>query len=210
MKKVIAILAIMLVIVGAVFAAETHTIKLKTQVGGEVPAFQLSYVSGGIGSAASATNVASSTVAMYQYGDANSPDSFAGDDIEVLDISENDITVKFSALLANDAKRKNEVYNVTLEAGAFSVLRSGIQGELAASSQAVAVSTTLAARLGIDTTASALQSDAKTVKLVFNGAECVAGEVATLTATYTKDASIDMNAAGEFYYAPITMTVTKD
>ena len=46
MKKIFAVLAIMLVIIGAAFAAEeTHTIKIKADVAEVVPAFQLELLS---------------------------------------------------------------------------------------------------------------------------------------------------------------------
>jgi len=41
MKKAITILAVLIVLVGAVFATETHSIRLKTEVQGVLPAFQL-------------------------------------------------------------------------------------------------------------------------------------------------------------------------
>ncbi|MBQ3696947.1 MAG: hypothetical protein II883_03425, partial [Spirochaetales bacterium] len=124
MKKAITILAVLIVLVGAVFAAETHSIKLKTVVDEVLPAFQLS------NTALTAKNSAGETMAkQQQYTNANKAvvDVEDGDykaeteqraDVNVGDLSKYNVEVEFTVYVANKAKTLKD-YRLAFTAGAF-------------------------------------------------------------------------------------------
>ena len=216
MKKILTVFAILVVLVSAVFAdpepatnaKETHTIKLKTNVGGVIPAFNLVFTEG--------TNVSEAQASETNGGET--PATFKtttrdGNDVEVLDISKYDITVVFTATLANEAKQVED-YKLSFSAGPFNVKKDKNDAEVLPESVAVAVADSIDARKGVsagepadviadETTGVKSQS----VSLHFNGTTCVAGDLATFTVSYKKDPAVNPTAENSYYYANITMTV---
>ncbi len=206
MKKFIAILAILTLVAGAVFAVdgatETHNIKLKTNVGGEIPAFQLQYVSGAKGTA---TSVSNSTAVSYNSETAHTYDNTVpgNNDVEVLDISKKDIEVTFKVVLANDAKQVED-YELKFSASAFTVTKDGQPGTVAVADEAVAVASDIADCKGVVSTG----VSGNVVSLHFNGTNCEPGNLATYTVKYSKDPTVDPSAsATDYYYATIKVEV---
>lgn len=210
MKKAITILAVLIVLVGAVFAAETHSIKLKTVVDEVLPAFQLS------NTALTAKNSAGETMAkQQQYTNANKAavDVEDGDyraatehraDVNVGDLSKYNVEVEFTVYVANKAKTLKD-YRLAFTAGAFAVERDGEAGTLAAGAPVLSGT---GAKNGTNGQKSVETSDKSTYVLAdFNGNECVADTpIAVYTVNYTADPSIDPKAEG--YFADITLEIT--
>ncbi len=224
MKKAITILAVLIVLVGAVFAAdgtkETHTIRLKTDVEGLAPAFQLTFVSGQKAqtSGVSTTNNGQ-TPATYNY-EAQADPNYTGADIEVDDISKGNISVTFNVLLANEAKQLQD-YQLTLKAGPFNVKKNGAAAYVKPAS-AVISNVAPAARLGVvaknayDVAKATDQETgeiSESVGLHFNGTTCATGALATYVVGYNQDTAVDPNPnnnpaqADNWYYANIALEV---
>ncbi len=218
MKKVIAILAIMVVLVGAVFAAtgdaETHTIRLKTKVAGDDPIFSLSavYVNASSSEISTATNGESEAF-------ANASNYAGAKAVEVADLSKNDITVTFASKLVNEAK-SNDSFTISFVPGPFVVKKLNASNERYEayvypsnnSTSAVSADATgyTLGTLAVSTDSTTGQiSYSNTVS--FTGAQVATGNVAlaTYSVTYAKDSDIASNTATEaYYYADCTMTVT--
>ena len=213
MKKAITILAVLIVLVGAVFAAETHSIKLKTVVDEVLPAFQLS------NTALTAKNSAGETMAkQQQYTNANKAvvDVEDGDykaeteqraDVNVGDLSKYNVEVEFTVYVANKAKTLKD-YRLAFTAGSFAVERNGVSQDQTLDPKAAPAITGLGAKNGTNGQKSVETSDKSTYVLAdFNGNECVADTpIAIYTVQYDHDASIDPKAAG--YFADITLGIT--
>lgn len=200
MKKTIAILAVLVIVLGCVFAAteETHNIKLKTNVGIVVPVYQLQFVEG--------TNTADNQTSHTNDAEADfaAGTKAATADIEVLDISKNDISVTFKAVLMNEAKI-NKAYTLTFSATSFAVKKDGKDAEVAVDSETV---TAAGKKTGVTTAAGAADN---IVVATFNGATCSATgtDLATYTVTYKKDTAVDPHTSDDqYYYATVTMTVS--
>ena len=217
MKKILTVLTILVILVSAVFAdpepavsaTETHTIKLKTNVGGVIPAFNLEFTSGtAVDGQASSTNGGENPVQFS----INNPE-FTGADIEVLDISRYDISAVFTAKLANEAKQVED-YRISFSAGPFNVKKDTADATVLPESVAVAASGSIAALKGVSAgTPAAVIVDETTgtksqsIGFHFNGTTCVTGDLATFSVSYAKDPEVDPTAARSYYYANITMTV---
>ena len=216
MKKAITIRAVLIVLVGAVFA-ETHTIRLKTVVDEVIPAFQLS------NTALTAKNSAGEVVAnVQQYtnpktGNPEAADEFTanGDhtygteqraDVNVGDLSKYDVTVGFTVYVANKAKTLTD-YRLTFTAGSFAVERNGVSQDQTLDPKAAPAITGLGVKNGTDGKQSIKTTDESSYVLVdFNGNECVADTaIAVYTVQYDHDPSIDPKAAG--YFADITLGI---
>ncbi len=113
MKKLITILAILMVLVGAIFAAsETHTIKITVTIEETIPAFQLKFTG--------TDRTANSNTTPVQFANngqrTDSTPATANIDFESNDAAARTITV--DAYLANTAKQ-NKIYTLTFTDGAF-------------------------------------------------------------------------------------------
>ena len=222
MKKAITILAVLIVLVGAVFAddgaKETHSIRLVTDVADQVPAFQLTYVSGAKANTTLNSSTTNGTPNVYNSAAVADPD-YKGNDIEVADISSNDIEVVFNVVLANAAKLVQD-YQLTLKAGPFNVRKDG-DPAIVKPASAVITDIAPAARLGVETKA-AYNVDAATngntgeksqsFGLHFNGTTCATGALATYTVGYTADPAVDPNThdpqdPSTWYYANIALEI---
>jgi len=225
MKKAITILAVLIVLVGAVFAAdgatETHTIRLKTDVIGDVPAFRLSYTSGAKSN--EATSSTNKTPTAYDsknaasYGYDVQADASIYNDVEVADISKNNLNVTFTASIVNEAKQVED-YLLVFTAGPFDAKANGKSHPVnPATATATVNPNLLSERKGITTEDApagvAANTDAGDGSLKsgfglhFNGTTCVAGAVGTFNVTYTKDPAVDPTDGQNLYMANIKMEV---
>ena len=93
MKKVLTVLAVLVLLTGVVFAAETHKIKVKSDVGEQLPVFQLVY-----GSA-----ITSSAAGIYT-GNAGPYSDDTGIDVD-FDLNENGSFI--ATAMINIIKRTN-------------------------------------------------------------------------------------------------------
>ena len=221
MKKAITILAILIVVVSAVFAdlptandSESHTIRLKTIVQSVLPQFQLS---------AEITTGAKTNSDDTAQTNPNGTGTVSGDSndfvntgayltlIDVADISETDIVADVTASLVNTAKTGG-VYRLDFNPGAFENLwwydaESGKVQNTAGHYKHIdgVISDLEAGEAG--TGHSVVENGDYSVKVKFNGQETEALDLATFTVTYEKDTTIvDNNGTG--YTADIVMTVT--
>ena len=196
MKKVLTILAVLIVLTSAVFAAsETHTIRVKADVTEVIPAFQL-----WLGETKTNTApVAFTDAATYNLTD----DATAIDTGWNLDNGGN---VTVYAVLANKPK-SNNLYTLTFSDGKFSVTRNGVAGTLDPSIATTARASLITGTSAIEKTSSA---DDAPVQVKFNGTTVTATEptLATAVYTYAGDPTIDPTAEGEFYFANIVLTVS--
>ena len=221
MKKVLTILVVLALVCGAVFTDETekHTIKLKTNVGGLAPAFQLEYKEGtNVAASQSALTNEGTDPAVYDAAVAHSYDQTV-DEITVLDISKYAISVTFQAQIANEAKQVED-YQITFKADPFAAKKDGDDYNVVAESFSAAIIDGMtSARKGIVantaySTAVPTEADqdgvwSQSLGLHFNGTTCVPGVFAEVTVAYPKDETVDPHAdATEFYTANIWMEVT--
>ena len=216
MKKLIAILAIAIVLVGAVFAAETHTLRVKSDVGEVLPAFNLFHVEG-TDTNSSATNVV----------DLTTPGSYTSV-TTVTDTNFNlDAGGSFSVVAeVINAVKTNKGYTLTFKGGVFQVTRNTIAGYLSPNGIAVvngaandAIKVFGTPENGENNTITADTTDtlSATTSVTFSGKT---GDVstnpitiATATYSYTADTSIDPSststkATNGFYTADIVLEIT--
>ncbi len=223
MKKAITILAIIAIVAGAVFAAdgakETHTIRLKTDVIGDAPAFRLEYTSGALANESSATNKTETAynaaeAASYGYG-VQTDTNYA--DVEVADISKNNLNVTFTASILNEAKQVED-YLLVFTAGPFDAKANGQTHYVNPATATATVNpnllserkgiTTVGAPEGVAANTDAGEGSLKSgFGLHFNGTTCVAGSVGTFNVTYTKDPAVDPTDGENLYIANIKMEV---
>lgn len=213
MKKVIAILAIMVVLVGAVFAAtgdaETHTITLKTKVKGDDPIFALS---------AAYAEASTATNADEKEFTAGEPYTGASQ-LEVADLSKSDVTVTFVSKLVNQAK-STDSFTITFVPGPFNVKKldasnNRIDAQIFAtnnaSSSAIGSNDSGYTLGALNVTTSNSQIEFSNT-VAFTGAQASAtnNTLATYSVTYAKDPDIAQNISSEaaYYYADCVMTVT--
>jgi len=130
MKKAITILAILAIVVSAVFAdpvpaSETHTISVKTVVGEVTPSFQLKYTGADIRTNTAANN--NSIDDQLYYGQFGSAPTYEAASVVNLnqDISVADVTASFRAVLAIGGKQNNKSYTLAFTAGAFDTEHNG-------------------------------------------------------------------------------------
>ncbi len=223
MKKLFAILMVLVVLSAAVFATdsapETHAIRMKTVVEAELPKFQLKFFEQAIPTTAvgdeklslltaTTTNTNTSAVsweAGESYDDAS--------EIRVADISQHDIDVTFGAILANSSKRiQARKYTITFTAGDFTVTRNKVENQTH-SATTYEVTDNLS---GVDyVTVSDLDtslatSDAVTVQFsgLYQDNIDDGATLAKFHAVYPQDKSIDPDPAG--YEGTVTMTVVAE
>ena len=200
MKKLIAILMVLAIVAGFVFA-ETHTLDVTASVNAVEPAFQL-------GAADSGTAAADGAVT-----DNSTPDvfdvsaSYTGSFASALKLDQGGSFVVIP-LLVNNA-RSNKPYTLTFTGGTFTAVSiSGVAGQSIAPS-----SVTTAKNSATITGITSITPDDANEKLrvVFSGKTASASTGApvylgTVTFNYNARPNVDM---GE-YHANITMTVTQE
>ncbi len=102
MKKAITVLAIIAIVAGAVFAAETHKVQIKSVVDPVDPVFQWVFISGTGSDVTEGTVFTNDGEAVY---DADEPYVIDGNNaIELSSIAEEALTVVFDARLLTDVK----------------------------------------------------------------------------------------------------------
>lgn len=207
MKKAITILAILAIVVGAVFAdtVETHNIKLHTTVGSVVPVFHL--VENSITAKASnGSDIADETVRSTNSANADfaqatrtlTPDNA----VEVGDITKANIVVSFDVTVSNAAKIVKN-YTLAFTATGFDVNKNGQPYTTAVPTPAYTPNAQL-------TAASGVVMDGYVAK--FNGTTCSESgtKLATYQLTYAKDTTVDptSNANDATYQSTVSMTIT--
>ncbi len=220
MKKAITILAVLIVLVSAVFAttlpddgsSETHKITLKTTIANVLPKFRLTGVAAvGESSNTAETNSNSADFTKdAEYGTVAAPIT-----LNVQDISVENIDVTFTASLLNAAKTGGK-YTLSFTAGNFTnVWKVNPDTGVVTQDNTIAPSTTTVPALAKATTGAAKTGltigdpSNGSIAVVFNGKECEAGNIATYRVVYDKDDNvIDNNGTG--YTADVTMTITYD
>ena len=206
MKKAIIITVILIAALSCAFSSsdETHVLKLKSQVGVVDPAFQFEFTSG---------MLSETTVELITNSDAEAfgnttYDYFGTNDTatEVADISRYNLTLLFTAKLANRAK-SNDSFTMKFSAGGFDVTRNGVEGKLNPSSELLVVSDGLSTLVGLS--AGEVDRADNSVRFSFNGTECQAGDLATFQVGYTADKTIDPMRDG-YYYTDISLEISSD
>ena len=188
MKKVLTILAILVVLTSAVFA-ETHSIKIKATKAAVPPEFQM-------------------VIGSVTTNDGEVRGAFGADDYEL--IAETDAfgdtwdtgfevakTVNVLVKIANAAKTTQN-YLLTFRDGVFEVLNNGVAGE--------DVVPTITAEGKTNTGFKALTvSDDDTAKIDFTGVTCTANTtIATATYVYPVRTDVDPGT----YTANVTLEIT--
>ena len=210
MKKAITILAVLIVLVGAVFATtqeENHSIKLHTTVDEIVPIFHLVYKS--------ATGTASSQVAIQAAEQTTNGNNVAFADhgahdyttegrgsVEVGDISQGPITVLFNVTISNPAKIVR-AYDLELDATGFAVTHNGVGATTSITSKTLA-------GYGDHNGVSVAEKTANSIATAtFTGKTCDASTVlATYQVVYAQDRDADPTNAGATYTSDVTLTIT--
>ena len=204
MKRAIIITLILIAAMSCAISAsaETHSIRLKTNVGYVDPAFQFEFTSGMLNPSADlVTNSSADIFRNTAYTEFGTDETAT----EVADISRNNIMLLFTARLANRAKSLDS-YTLKFNAGGFNVTRASVPGTLNPSSTELELAEDLAARGGINT---AVSDTDNTVRLTFNGTECTEGNLATFAVGYQADRTIDPMREG-FYYTDISLEISSD
>lgn len=200
MKKAITILAVLIVLVGAVFA-ESHTIKIKADVDAIPPQFQLVFEA-----ASRNTNPTPNNFGVDDYSIGNTTD----DKIDAgfkLDVGG---TATFKAVIANNAKIV-QGYTLTFSDGQFkNVYRVNNQGAQVIGTQNATIAVSAGTpTTGIQSIIKANDQD-KFVTASFNGTKMTAITqqatnyvLATAQYTYAPDSTISPGT----YYADVTLTI---
>lgn len=211
MKKVIAILAIMVVLVGVVFAAtENHTIKLRTSIGTDEPVFNLAAAFED-----EETGVTSSVVTNTKNAFADGA-NYNDKVLDIADLSKESATVTFTAKLANKAKSEKQ-YTITFTPGPFNMEKYDGDNTVpyvhyaSASSTGALISNFTENRVGVSATDVVKNTVGDQISfsttLTFNTKSCKAGDLAIFTITYDQvDETIDL--VKKDYTADATMVVS--
>ena len=190
MKKLITILAILVLAAAAIFAtSESHTIKITVNLAATTPAFQLVY-----GDAVTNTGKATFGTKPSYTADNNE----AGYATGITDFTTSK-SVSVTARIANAAQIQ-KTYTLSFGDGVFTVVRGGSNETEHAPTISVAASNNQLPT-GIDS----ITIDDEEAAVEFNGAQCTAN-TNLVTATYTYGA--DTTIAPGTYSADITMTVS--
>ncbi len=217
MKKVIAILTVLALLVSAAFAAETHTIRVKADVTEVLPAFQLKFSGAETNKATSGENPTPSAevdlATDHDYKDLSTKPELSFN----LDSAGN-FTV--TAYVVNNVKSNNS-YKLEFSGGVFAVKRNKTAGSYSPSEIKVTNGTvakgvkeygTATTATNTDSTADTTDSLKANTTVTFSG-ETGAGattaiKVAEAKFSYPGDEKIDPNAANQFYEADVVMTIT--
>ena len=158
MKKVLTILAILVVLTSAVFA-ETHKLRIEATSVEEVPVFEMS-----IGDVK--TNTASA-----DFGTANNTTLVKTDVAQTFDF-EDGATVSVLVKILNTAKTKTN-YKLTFSDGVFHVKRNNIASSATGTNLHVTPSITVIEKSGTGYASTATE-EAGVLSLDFNGTKCTA------------------------------------
>ena len=210
MKKVLTVLAVLVLLTGVVFAAtETHTIKVSSTVNPDAPAFQL--ILGDITTNDGTTPVKFANAKAYAPYVAAVEDDPTTEENEAVaeqnvyasavNFASNGGTFTVTAKLANAAKQVR-VYTLTFKGGIFTVARAvGTSTEQAPAS--IAAATTIAnGTTGI----TSVGIDGAVATVSFNGATCSENGTILATAVYTYEEDKDIIPGT--YYADVVMEVS--
>ena len=209
MKKAITILAVLIVLVGAVFAEE-HRISVKTIVGEVIPSFQLKYGAAGVHTNTGAdSNNITNKVYNGQYGTAQEAYTVAEAVDVQQDISMTDVTASFRAVLAIGGKQNNKSYTLAFAAGSFNTTHNGAADATACSQTSLnnLVGTTKQnVVISAATTDNPLTDGAsKSTTITMKGAAAEeAIDLVEFTAKWPRNEDVDV---GE-YTADVTLTIT--
>lgn len=204
MRKAIIITLILIAAMSCAFSAnaETHKIQIKSNVGYLDPAFQFEFTSGMLNPAAEiVTNSSAENFRNTSYTEFGTDETAT----EVADISRNNITLLFTARLANRAKSIDS-YTLRFNAGGFNVTRASVPGTLNPSTTELALAEDLASRGGVS---AAVSNAENTIQIAFNGTECTEGALATFAVGYQADKTIDPMREG-YYYTDISLEISSD
>ena len=224
MKKLITILMVLAIVVGAVFAeSETHSIRIKSDVDGELPMFQLILLNS-TGVTNNEVNNQTTNTTPNAFGTGEN-DSYAGNetDATAVDVGFNldeGGTVTFIAKCANAARFSSNdtgrIYTLVFTGGTFRVSRYGVASTTTGEGeQAVTTYEELAPAITVKQTTNpsgftypeTINNGVK-VKIGTSGVktgETAGATMATAEFKYTADKSIDPGT----YYADVTLTITQ-
>lgn len=219
MKKVLAILVVLALVCGAVFAAETHKISLKSTIGEVLPVFQLvraEYTGTTTDGSEFTTDEETTNTTgginangIVEDGKRFTNTEYSLTQLEVGDLSKYDVDVTFTVKVSNAAKSVR-TFTLTFEAGAFSVSRNKVVGSQAATTKTLTANEALVAADGVTTSA-----DDQILTAVFNGTTLTPGNTGTILGSYNvvypSDSRIDPSVGNETnatYTADITLTIT--
>lgn len=226
MKKAITILAVLIVLVGAVFATEEdHKIQIKTKVDGYQPVFQLTVgdlTTNGTRQTARPTkegvSASGEDFSAKTGADAYTVDTFY--DLTSTDIAKDDVSATFTAVLAGNVKlASKKTYTIEFKAeqleskvthtweGQTEAAKYTIKADKTASAIAAATDKPNGVTLGT-VTAPAFAANSTTlagsIPATMDTRNIQPGNLATFSVTY----KADENAPVDEYYAYIWMVVT--
>ena len=197
MKKILAILTVLILTAGIMFAdpsqaTGTAAIDITASVGELVPAFQLLYK----------TNATNEAEMPFGTGSSYSLPAISTG----LDISKEDVTAEFYAVIAQGA-RQNAEYFLKFEAGAFNTTSNKVSNPTVCTESTLvdSIDQQYYGALAASDISSVTGSNSQSAKIIFSGA-IIAEQVRLLkfVATWTKDTTIDVGT----YSADVTMTVS--
>ena len=198
MKKILAILTVLILATGMMFADPsvsngTAAVDITATIGPAVPAFQLLYKT----NATNAEGKPFGTESSYTL-----PQAFSTN----LDLSKEDVTAEFYAVIARGVRQYAD-YLLTFEAGAFDTKSNKVNKPTVCSESTLvdSIDQQYADAVSASDISSATGSNSQSAKISLNGT-IVAEQVRLLkfVATWTKDTTIDAGT----YSADVTMTVS--
>ncbi len=220
MKKVFAILLVLAIVAGCVFAAdsENHSLKVYSTVDEKLPAFQLRFTSSTNSTTKyhfADTNNTELTVGSVSYDSNNKPEAGYVADDSGIDIGVSEAqSVDFYAYVVTNKEgyhaKTKRTFTLVFGGGSFThVFRNGEGGAATdvLDVDSIAVAAENGSAKGINWS-NIDDTTAKTVVVPFNGESVNADEVLLCTATYTwkGEDEIDMGT----YFADITLSITSD
>ena len=213
MKKVFAILLVLALVAGFVFA-ESHELRVKADVTEVLPAFNLYHVEG--------TDTNSTTTNVYgtnaSYATLKADN--AATDVN-FNLDEANKSFSVTAEVINNVKTTKK-FKIEFTGGVFSVKRNTVGGTYSPKQITVAYGSAndaikeFTGKSDSDTNATVTADTTETLTatsyVTFSGKTGTGATtpitVATATYTYAGDDSIDPTASGVYYYADVKMTVT--
>ena len=192
MKKAIAILAVLVILVGAVFAAETHKIKIDANIAEVLPVYQM--VIGTVttnGQSIKYNPEATDPVERFETSIAQTLNFEVANTVEVV------------VNLTNAAKT-TRIFDLTFSDGIFTV-EKGVGADKHDDTVVPAITLATTHATGTQGIASiALDEDDDVATVTFNGTTC-ASSTTLVTATYSYTAHTDVNPGR--YYADVQLDV---
>ena len=222
MKKAITILAVLIVLVSAVFASETHTITVRADVDEVLPAFNLNF--GALDTNESSADIYGKTNPVVDYDETSHTENGSADVGFTLDVA-NSFTV--TAQVINNVKT-NKSFTIQFKGGVFGVKRNGTPDLYYSPSRITvadvhttdAVKATTQGVTGLTNSTTNNDSTADTTNtLIASGTVNFSGKTGTgatsaldiieATFTYPGDNTIDPTLNSDHYYADVVMIVTQ-